>query len=233
MSASNPSSKKFCGLLTQRMRWGLSWRGWLVLVLAVTSVAIFVMLNVQPFLARTQRVDTKVLVVEGWVNDYTIVAAVREFRNGSYREIFTTGGPVIGYDNSTNDYNTMASVAADRLKEAGVAADLIQMVPSHVAARDRTYNSAVALRNWFREHSLDIHSINVLTGDVHARRTQLLFQEALGPGITVGIVSIPDPDYDPKRWWRYSEGVREVLAESIAYIYAEFIFHPPKGSSGQ
>jgi len=37
---------------------------------------------------------------------------------------------------------------------------------------------------------------------------------------------VPDPDYDPKRWWRYSEGVREVLGESIAWFYAAFFFHP-------
>ena len=32
------------------------------------------------------------------------------------------------------------------------------------------------------------------------------------------------PDYDPKDWWRYSDGVREVIGESIAYIYANSYF---------
>ncbi len=58
--------------------------------------------------------------------------------------------------------------------------------------------------------------INVLTEDAHARRTWLLFQEALGRDmLKVGIIAVPSPDYDPSRWWRTSAGVREVLDEGI------------------
>jgi hypothetical protein len=71
-----------------------------------------------------------------------------------------------------------------------------------------------------------VKNFNVLTEDVHARRTRLLFQEAFGRDVKVGIIALPDPDYDPKRWWRYSEGVREVLGEGIAYLYAKFLFYP-------
>jgi len=73
-----------------------------------------------------------------------------------------------------------------------------------------------------------MRSINVLTEDAHARRTWLLFQEALGPGVAVGIISVPDPDYDANHWWRSSDGVREVLDEGIAYGYARFFFWPAK-----
>jgi hypothetical protein len=38
--------------------------------------------------------------------------------------------------------------------------------------------------------------------------------------------SVSNPDYNPKQWWRYSDGVREVIGESIAYIYAKFLFYP-------
>jgi len=38
--------------------------------------------------------------------------------------------------------------------------------------------------------------------------------------------SASNPDYNPKQWWRYSDGVREVIGESIAYIYAKFFFYP-------
>ena len=54
------------------------------------------------------------------------------------------------------------------------------------------------------------------------RRTRMLFQEAFGSDATVGVISLKDPDYNAARWWRYSEGVREVLGESIAWCYAEF-----------
>jgi len=35
-----------------------------------------------------------------------------------------------------------------------------------------------------------------------------------------------NPDYNPKQWWRYSDGVQEVTGESMAYIYAKFFFYP-------
>src|SRR5437867_3326458 len=60
----------------------------------------------------------------------------------------------------------------------------------------------------------------------HARRTQLLYQEAFGKKVSVGIIAVSNPDYNPKEWWRYGDGVREVIGESIAYIYAEFFFWP-------
>jgi hypothetical protein len=44
--------------------------------------------------------------------------------------------------------------------------------------------------------------------------------------VKVGIIAIPTPDYEARRWWRYSEGVRAVLGESIAYLYAKLFFHP-------
>ena len=45
-----------------------------------------------------------------------------------------------------------------------------------------------------------------------------------------GIVVMDDAnlDYDAKHWWRSSEGVREVLGEGIAYIYAKFFFWSEK-----
>jgi hypothetical protein len=158
------------------------------------------------------------------------LASVEEFKTGSYQRVFTTGGPVEGGGGYTNDYNTSASVGAEGLKKFGrkfgVPEDVIQMAPSHVNSRERTYSSAIALRDWFRDHNLAIHSFNVLTEGCHARRTQFLYQEALGKNVTVGIIAVANPDYDPKDWWRYSDGFREVMGESIAYIYAKFLFYP-------
>jgi uncharacterized SAM-binding protein YcdF (DUF218 family) len=223
--------KKICGIITRRKRWGLSWRGWLVFILAALLIAVLLVLNIQSFLAKTQRVNASVLVVEGWIHEYAIRSAVMEFQTNHYEQIYTTGGPIVGSDGFTNDFNTSASVCAELLKKIGVPDEFIQMVPSHISGRDRTYSSAVALRDWFREHNVAVRSINVLTEDAHARRTQLLFQKAFGSDVAVGIISVPDPDYDAKHWWRTSEGVREVLGESIAYVYARIFFHPSENFS--
>jgi hypothetical protein len=65
-----------------------------------------------------------------------------------------------------------------------------------------------------------------LTEDAHARRTRLLYHKAFGKTVTVGVIAVSTPDYDSTQWWRYSDGVREVIGESIAYIYARFFFWP-------
>jgi DUF218 domain len=218
-------------MMTRKERWGLSWRGWLLASSAGLVAAYLAFLNIHPFLALTHRVNTNVLVVEGWIHRYSFRGAVEEFETGSYQRIFTTGGPVEGDGRYTNDYNTSASVGAESLKKLGLPDDLVQMVPSRVIARERTFSSAVALRDWFREHNTPVHSINVLTEGAHARRTRLLYQKAFGKNVAVGVVAISNPNYDPTQWWRYSDGVREVIGESIAYIYARFFVYSSVSSS--
>jgi uncharacterized SAM-binding protein YcdF (DUF218 family) len=220
--------RKFGGIFVRKERWGLTWRGRLIVAASALSILCFGFLESYPFLAITSRVDARVLVVEGWVHQYAIQTGAEEFKSGSYERVFTTGGPVLGLGGYVNDFQTAASVGADLLKKAGIPQESVQMVPSHVIGRDRTYSSAVALREWFREHNIDVPSINVVTEDVHARRTRLLFEKAFGKRIAVGIIAVPNPDYDAKHWWRYSEGVKDILSEGIAYIYARLFFHSPE-----
>lgn len=222
-----PPPRKFLSLLTRRERWGLSWQGWLVLAVLFLIAGWVWVLNVHSFLAVTHRVPAQVLVVEGWTHSYGVNAALREFNTGHYDHIFTTGGPVEGMGNPSSIADTTAAQSAAMLKKAGLPEHLVQSVPSCFVGRDRTYNSAVALRDWFHAHALHPGSLNVITEDAHARRTWLLFQEALGPDVQVGIISANDPDYDADHWWRSSEGVREIIDESVAYIYARFFFFPP------
>jgi hypothetical protein len=226
MSSSDRASQKFCGILVRKERWVLSWRGRLILVLLGFLTAVLLLLTAEPFLAETHRVNSDTLVVEGWIHEYAIRGAVEEFRKGSYQRVLSTGGPVVGNGGYVNDYQTSASVGADELKRRGVPSQMVQMVPSRVMNRDRTYASAVALREWFREHDMTMSSLNVLTEDTHARRTHLLFEKALGKNVRVGIIAVPNPDYNARRWWKYSEGVKDVVSEGIAYLYARLFFIP-------
>lgn len=224
--APSPPRRALWGLFNRKERWSLSWRGWLIVVLLGFSTGVVLLLNAESFLAETHRVKTDVLVVEGWIHEYAIRGAAEEFRRGSYQRVFTTGGPVTGKGHYINDYQTSASVGADLLKNAGVPPEFVQMVPSRVMDRDRTYASAVALREWFREHNMAVQSLNVLTEDAHARRTRLLFEKALGKNVRVGIIAVRNPDYDPRHWWRYSEGVKDVVSEGVAYLYVSLFFFP-------
>jgi uncharacterized SAM-binding protein YcdF (DUF218 family) len=224
--ASERPTCKLWGMVTRQPRWGLSWRGRLLILAAILVLGSLLVLRIHAFLAVTHRVDANILVVEGWIDNYAIRAAAAEFKRGSYERVFTLGGPIVGDGGYINDYHTLASVGADQLKGAGVPASLVQMVPCHVNGRDRTYQSALALRDWFHAHNLPIHSINLLTEDAHGRRSRLLFQMAFGDEVNVGIISVPNPDYDAAYWWRYSEGVKQILSEGSAYVYARIFFHP-------
>lgn len=222
---------KLFGLLDRKPRWGLSWKGWLAVATVALVTGSLAFFCIHPFLAVTQRADSRILVVEGWVHDFAFDAAAKEFKSGGYDRAFATGGPIEGQGGYISDSHTYASIGAEKLVQAGIPAAAVQMVPSRVMERDRTYSSAVALRDWLRVHQVSVPAINVLTEDAHARRSRLLFQEAFGNDVNVGVISVPDPDFKPDLWWKYSQGVREVVGESIAYLYAKLLFWPPKAKS--
>jgi uncharacterized SAM-binding protein YcdF (DUF218 family) len=220
------TSRSLWGLFDRRERWSLSWRGRLIVISALLLFSILVFRGIYPFLAVTHRVHANTLVVEGWINQYAIRAAVKEFQTNNYQRVFTTGGPVEGNGGYINDFYTSASVGADLLKKCGLPDERLQMVPSRVMDRDRTYGSAVALRTWLREHNTPVAAINVVTEDLHARRTRLLFQKALGKNVQVGIIAVANVDYPADRWWHYSQALRNVVSESAAYLYARLLFFP-------
>jgi uncharacterized SAM-binding protein YcdF (DUF218 family) len=216
------------GLFDRRERWSLSWRGWLALGFMTVLAAALFFEGVYPFLAVTHRVNAHALVVEGWIHEYAIQEAVEEFRKGSYQRVFATGGPVEGTGGYINYYHTNAHIGADLLKKYGIPYESLQMVPSRVMDRDRTYGSAVALRNWFRDHNMAVPGINIVTEDLHARRTRLLFQKAFGKDVQIGVIAVANVDYPANRWWHYSEGLKDVGSEFVAYLYARLLFFPPE-----
>jgi uncharacterized SAM-binding protein YcdF (DUF218 family) len=228
--AQPPLRHALCGLLIRRERWALSWRGQLILASALLLVGALCIKSVYPFLAITDPVNANILVVEGWIHEYAIRAAIKEFQSNHYQRVFTTGGPVLGTGGYINDFHTSASLGADLLRKNGLANGSVQIVPSRVMDRDRTYGSAVALRNWFRDHKMAVPGINIVTEDLHARRTRLLFQKAFGKDVQVGIIAVANVDYPANRWWHYSEGLEDVVSELAAYLYARLLFFAPQAA---
>src|SRR5262245_35089550 len=98
------TTRALCGLFDRRERWSLAWRGRLILASVVLIVGILCLKSVYPFLALTHRVNANTLVVEGWVHEYAIRAAVKEFQSNHYQRMFTTGGPVVGSGGYINDF---------------------------------------------------------------------------------------------------------------------------------
>lgn len=178
------------------------------------------------FLSVTDAYDCDYAVFEGWAPPYVAAAAAGQIEESRYSIVFSTGGPVQGTGPYSSDYNTSAHVGYTRLVAAGVSTKILRKVPCRVRDRDRTFSAAVALRDYFRDHDIHPKAINVITESVHARRSRLLFQKALGPDIRVGVISVPPSDYPADEWWKYSAGVKDVISEGAAYLYVRLFFWP-------
>ncbi|TRZ75141.1 MAG: YdcF family protein [Deltaproteobacteria bacterium] len=216
--------KKICwGLVRRRDCLVPTWRGWLLLVLSLAALSVVTVRELYPFLAVTEPVERGLLVVEGWVSDFTMEATVAEFKRHHYEKVYVTGGPI---DHSAwlSYYKTYAEEGTATLLELGLNANQVQAIPSKWVRKDRTYVSAAALRKWMRDTGVAFTAVHLITQGAHARRSRLLFQRALGSGVTVGVTSVPSNDYDPEHWWQSSAGVREVIGEMLAYGYSRFLF---------
>lgn len=215
--------KKSVGVrfLERRMQWTLTWQGWAIALFIVLTVGIFTVTHTQSFLALNSPIPAKILVVEGWLPDYALQQALNEFNDGSYQKLVTTGGslPLGSY---LTEYQNYATLAAATLQKLGLKSENLVVVPAPQVIKDRTLASAIALQKWLTDSRTDITAIDVFTLDVHARRSWLLFKQAL-PNIQIGVIATQNLDYDPHQWWRSSAGVRTVLCEAIAYIYARFL----------
>jgi hypothetical protein len=225
--AGAPRRRALAGLLVQRPCWTLSGPGWLLLAAGLALLGLGACWQVRPFLAVTRSTPAEVLVVEGWMPAAGLKAAAAVFRNGGYREILTCGA-IAREDSGERTGVTYADWGAQRLRRFGLADSTITPVPCFEERRDRTYSSALAVGRWLEQNRPGVTAIDVVSFDAHARRSRLLFQKALGRRVAVGIISVPNRDYDPAHWWRSSEGVREVVGESLAYLYVRLFFWPAR-----
>jgi hypothetical protein len=211
-------------LLVRKMRWSLTLEGKLLVTGAFLTLTSVLVLNLNPFLSLTSRVPSETLVVDGWMPTYDLERAANEYKSGNYRSVLVVRGvyefDAIGLDRPWDDY------VADILVRCGVPHERLNSVLFAGLKRDRTYTSALAIKKWFEQNSMQLSAINVVTTGPHARRSRLLYRIALGNKVDVGVIGLDEPSYDSTHWWRTSEGIREVLSETLAYIYAKLIFSP-------
>tara|TARA_Y100000588_G_scaffold165341_1_gene179364 strand:+ start:315 stop:968 length:654 start_codon:yes stop_codon:yes gene_type:complete len=213
------------GLIKKKERYGLTLRGWLVAGLMGVVFLAIAKSVLYPFLALSSPVRGSIMVVEGWLPDYALKVAVADFRMGDYELLITTGGP-LGKGAYLAEYQNYADLMAATLTAKGFNKSKIVSIPAPTVRKDRTYATAVKVRQWLSKNKPSVSAIDVYSLGPHARRTRLLFDAAMGRDIRVGIISVASKDYEADGWWRSSDGVRTVLSETIAYIYAKFFFPP-------
>jgi len=203
-----------------------TWRTWLLLtVFCALGVGLFAT-QLPGFLAVTEPIPSEILVVEGWVPDYALDGAVAEFGKGHYTLIVTSGGPL---DRLTRpgEGESYATLAAEYLRRCGIPSEKIRAVSSPRRLRNRTYESAVAFRDFLRTSQNPPKAINLYTLGFHARRSRNAFERAIGPGTAVGVIAHPPRDFQVNRWWRASDGAKSFVNELIGFVYFRFFFAEP------
>jgi len=213
------------GLVKKSSCWVPTARGGLVLFVAVAALVWFAMHAVYPFLAVTDPVKGRILVLDSWLPDYALARAMTEFTERGYALMVATGGP-LRVGTYLVEYRTEAEVKVAILKRLGFDERFMVAVPAEAVAKDRTYASALALKKWLRDTGHPATSMNIYSFGVHARRSRLLFQQAFGDEMQIGVIAAEDRSYDPLHWWRSSRGVKAVGGEMIAYGYTRFFFYP-------
>jgi hypothetical protein len=110
------------------------------------------------------------------------------------------------------------------LSKKGIPDSLIFPVGSFRKIKSRTYSSGYDVNIWLMKNSrLNIKSITVLTSGSHARRSYLSYRKAIqDKSIAVGVISCYDPVINEKNWWKTRRGVKEIMHETIGYLYVKF-----------
>jgi hypothetical protein len=216
-------------LVRRREAWLPTWQGWLSSILIVAAAALFAATRIVGFLSPSEPAPgSRILVVEGWLEQADLRHAIAAIRTGRYERVLTTGGPVETWDDPPGRVSS-AQRAAAFIRAQAPAAIVVTAVPAPDSTQDRTFVSAVALRDWAARSGVPLVAVDLFSGGVHARRSRMMFREALGPTVAVGVLAAPPRYYDPARWWTTSHGVKTVLTETFSLAWTACCFRPPPG----
>ncbi len=214
-----------CSIFVRRECWCLSRRGKLIMAGLSVFTFVLILFGAYPFLAVNDGSRGEVMVVEGWIGSRLIDRTAAVFQRGRYACVVVVRADYERVDKwSAGGYS--ADYLARGLVQHGVPTNLVHTLFCPVVRKDRTYHCALAVRQWLEQQRISVKSIDVATLAAHSRRSRLLYEKAFGDGVEVGAIALEDPTFDPDQWWRSSAGVREVLGEAIAYVYARVFFWP-------
>lgn len=202
--------------------WRLTWFArFLVLLFLIISFYVIIK-NIVPFLSANSPVNGNILVLDGYFPDYAVIDAIKTFEQGNYKQVVTTGGDIsIGF--YLTEVKSMAELTRSVFINIGFDSTKVVAISTGTVTKNRTYSSAMALKNWLDKQNIENTSVDVFVIGCHAKRSKLLFSRALEKEIKVGVISVEDKTYDPEKWWSSSKGMRTVISEFLAYLYTLFV----------
>jgi hypothetical protein len=206
--------------------------GWLLALFLLVAAATWLGRHLGPWLSVSQPAagadgtSAALLVVEGWLGERELDDAAAYARQHGYRRVVASGGPI----QSFSPFASYAERAAQRLRERlpGVP---VEAVPTPHTRQDRSYASAVWVRDWAQQRAIPVEAIDVYSLGPHARRTRMLYRLAFGERTRVGIIAGLPHDSDILHWWTTSEAAKDVLMEAVSLAWTQCCFWPaPRGS---
>lgn len=121
-----------------------------------------------------------------------------------------------------NNFNSNAELSRFRLMSMGIDSTQIKAAPGKRVIINRTLTSAVSFRDWLKTTKIDIKGINIISLGAHTRRTWMIYNKILHKKYEIGIISLPDYDFNHSRLYRLLKTIRETLG----IIYYWFILIP-------
>lgn len=214
-------------LFRKRSLWLPTWPTLLIAATALVVGAWVFVANIHPYLSVTERAaGASILVVEGWVPDSTLETHLKDFKPGEPYNYICTTGSTLPRGHYLSEFKTFADLTAKTLEQLGVPRDRIIIAPSESKNKDRTYYSALAFKEKFEASQIpavkNADAIDVLTRDIHGRRTRTIFRKLLGDEVEIGIISDDPGNYEPSRWYASTEGAKAVFTETISLAYEWF-----------
>jgi hypothetical protein len=191
--------------------------GWCLLAVALGIPGVIWFFYGESWFSVTERISPDVLVVEGWIGRRGVTAAKSEFEQGGYSYVVTAGG-LTNNRWGPQQWN-YANEATELLVRLGIPAEKIITAPALDRDSQRTFRSALAVRESLDQRGLQPSGITVFTLGAHARRSRLVFAKVFPSRTAVGVVSWTPADYPPGAWWKSSERSLEFLKETVGWFY--------------
>jgi hypothetical protein len=117
-----------------------------------------------------------------------------------------------------NNFSSVAELARNRLLAMGIDSGMVTAVPGENVKINRTLTSAIAFRTWLEKSNLDIKGINIISLGAHTRRTWMIYNKVLNEKYPIGIISLPDYNYDNSRIYKFFKTIRETLGIMYYWI---------------
>lgn len=160
------------------------------------------------------------MVVEAWLTDSSMHKVAELMGEGSPYESVWLAGPVLDRGFYLADqFRTAGEMGSATLQELGVPAELLHVAPAADSQRHRTHTAASKLKGEFDRLGISLDRFDVITIDVHARRSRLVYQKVFGDEVEIGVIALEPNDYDADNWFRTSAGMKNTIVEAIAYLY--------------